>query len=405
MNGRFKKLLVHQLQVGMYVSDLDRPWLESPFLVEGLLIRSPEEIEILNEICDFVFIDIGKSPVCTSKRVSIGKSIKEIFPEKKLKPFENKTSLAQELQSVKSIYQDYETAVSKIYDDAKSGQKLSIRSANEAVGNIVGSLVRNPDACTLLYRMKKKGDYIYNHAIGTSIWSATIGRQIGLPPLELKKLALSGLLCDIGKVKISSRILNKPNKLSSEECQAIKSHIEIDDDFRNNFPGLAESIVETINTHHERHDGSGYPLGIRGDEIPVLSRIVGLADCYDAMISDKPYAKAMSTYDAAKELYELRDIYFQSEIIDEFIQAVGLYPIGSLLELNNGEVGIVVEVYPQHRLKPKLLMLLNSMKEPIEGDSYLNLLDKTTTKTDDPFNIKGCLEPGTYNLDANDYFI
>ena len=87
MNGRFKKLLVHQLQVGMYVSDLDRPWLESPFLVEGLLIRSPEEIEILNEICDFVFIDIGKSPVCTSKRVSIGKSIKEIFPEKKLKPF------------------------------------------------------------------------------------------------------------------------------------------------------------------------------------------------------------------------------------------------------------------------------------------------------------------------------
>ena len=259
MNGRFKKLLVHQLQVGMYVSDLDRPWLESPFLVEGLLIRSPEEIEILNEICDFVFIDIGKSPVCTSKRVSIGKSIKEIFPEKKLKPFENKTSLAQELQSVKSIYQDYETAVSKIYDDAKSGQKLSIRSANEAVGNIVGSLVRNPDACTLLYRMKKKGDYIYNHAIGTSIWSATIGRQIGLPPLELKKLALSGLLCDIGKVKISSRILNKPNKLSSEEYQAVKSHIEIDDDFRNNFPGLAESIVETINTHHERHDGSGYP--------------------------------------------------------------------------------------------------------------------------------------------------
>lgn len=405
MNERFKQIPIHQLQLGMYVSDLDRPWLESPFLVEGLLIRSPEEIKVLSELCEFVFIDIGKSSVSNSKRLSIGKSLKETFSDKKLKSFENTTSLHQELQSVKSIYEDYETAVSKIYDDAKAGQKLSIRSANEAVGNIVGSLVRNPDACTLLYRMKKKGDYIYNHAIGTSIWSATIGRQIGLPPIELKKLALSGLLCDIGKVNISSRILNKPTKLSAEEYEAVKSHIEIDNDFSERFPGLAESIIETINTHHERHDGSGYPLGIQGDEIPVLSRIVGLADCYDAMISDKPYAKAMSTYDAAKELYELRDIYFQSEIIDEFIQAVGLYPIGSLLELNNGEVGIVVEVYPQHRLKPKLLMLLNAMKEPIEGDSYLNLLDITTKQMDDAFAIKGCLEPGSYNLDANDYFI
>lgn len=401
------KVPVSDLQLGMYVSELDRPWLETPFLVQGFLIRDPAELQVLAEVCEYVVIDERKSPAVikqTAKRRPIGKSIKQSFPTRKLKPYAETTSFEDEMLSARKIFEDYERATVKIFDNARSGMPVDIKTADEAVNNIVNSLVRNPSACTLLQKIKKKGDTLYNHAIGTSIWSAAIGRQIGLPPIDLKRLAISGLLCDIGKVNISTRILDKPSELSESELEIVRSHVIVDDSFNEKFPGLADSVVTIIEAHHERHDGSGYPAGLKGDDIPVFSRIVGLADSYDAMTSDKPYAKAMSSYDAAKELYDLRDIHYQAEIVEEFIQAVGLYPVGSLVELNNGEVGVVVDVYEKRRLRPNILMLLDADKNALGDVIYRDLLTDDFDEQGIKLEIKNCLQPGAYGLDADAFF-
>lgn len=412
MHSQFTRIPVNELQLGMYVTELDRPWLDTPFLLQGFLLSSKSELSILKDICQSVVIDTGKSPAIksvnkniTPQRRAIGKTLKQTFPTRTLNPYEKNNSLDDELQSATKIYDDYESAVVKIFGDANTGQTINIKAANEAVGEIVNSLIRNPSACTLLHKMKKKGDYLYDHAIGTSIWAATIGRQIGLPPADLKRLAISGLLCDIGKVSISNRILNKPSKLTNDEFDLIKSHVLIDEEFNKQNPNLAQSIIEIINTHHERHDGSGYPHGFSGDKIPVFSRIVGLADCYDAMTSDQPYSKALSSYESAKELYELRDVHFQAEIVEQFIQAVGLYPVGSLLELNRGDVGVVVDVYASRRLRPKLLMLLDVNKESISEVVYLDLLKDGVDRDGNDIEIKCCLAPGSYDLDADELFL
>lgn len=403
MTDRFIKVPSDQIRLGMFVTELDKPWLETPFLVQGFVVKDATQRKILMEQCQYVVVDIGKSDkklIASSKRKSIGKSLQETFPRTKLKVYEDKHSFEEELPNAEKIYQEYEQTVSKIYDEYKHSKKINLRSANEAASSIVSSIVHNPDACILLQQMRRKGDYLYNHAIGTSIWAASLARQIGLPKSDLKLVALGGLLCDIGKLNISSRILEKPTELDEQEFSLIKEHVVLDNQFNEQYPGLADAILQIIQCHHERHDGSGYPQGLIGDNIPVYARIVGIADSYDAMTNHRSHAKALPPYAAVKELYELRDIQFQAEIVEEFIQATGIYPVGTLVELNSGEVGVVIAEYRTRRMRPKLLMLLDSSKAFYEETRYLDLSDKEN----DAYAISASLETGAYGLDADDFF-
>jgi len=403
MSDRFVTIPANEIQYGMFVTELDKPWLSTPFLVQGFIVKQPEELKLLTELCNTVVIDVGKSErglVSKVVRRPIGKSIQQTFSNSKLRPYEDTRSFEDELPDAKKIYGDYETAVAKIYGEYENSRKIDLKAANEAAGNIVGSIIRNPDACMLLQQMRRKGDYLYNHALGTSIWAATLARQIGLSRNEIKVVALGGLLCDIGKLNVSERVLAKPSDLDDQEFDMVKQHVNVDDEFKQEYPGLTDAILTIIKAHHERHDGSGYPLGMKGDDIPVFARIVGLADSYDAMTNHRAHAKAMPPYQASKELYELRDIKFQAEIVEEFIQATGIYPVGTLVELNTGEVGVVIAEYRTKRLRPKLLLLLDADKNLYSDVLYLDL----STKSEQEYAIKLSLESGAYGLDPDDFF-
>lgn len=391
----------------MFVAELDRPWLETPFLIQGFVLCEFGELRVLREHCKFVYIDTGKSapigPVSQHKR-PLGKSIGETFPSRRPNRYQDSISFDEELEAASRIYADYDETVARLYDSQRQGQKVNLRQLNEVVSNIVDSIIRNPDACTLLYKIKRKGHYLYNHAIGMSVWAAALSRQIGLPPTEIKKIALGALLCDIGKVGISSRILDKPGKLTPAEFEEVKRHVVIDRSFLERFPGLPNTVMEIISTHHERHDGSGYPRGLHTDELPVYARIVAIADCYDALTSNRPYSQAISPTQACRVLYELRDLHFQGQIVEEFIQAVGVYPVGTLVELSTGEVGVVISEYRKRRLRPKLLLLLDADKQPIDGTRYLNLMDCRYTAQGEPIEIMCAINGGAYGLNADDFF-
>lgn len=409
MSQSLLNLSVADLQPGMFVSELDRPWLETPFVLQGFLITDLQEIDLLAEYCSTVVINTLQSKLSSEyfknlKRKSIGKTLQETFPTRKLKTYSDTISFDDELKVAQDIYADYEQVSARMYESFRSSKYLDVNATSNIINGLVDSIIRNPDACMLLHKMEKKGDYLYSRALGTSLWSAALARQIGLPSADIKTVTLGGLLCDIGKVRISNPILEKETALSDEELHLVQQHVLADDEFKKQFPGLSGPLLDIIRCHHERHDGSGYPDGLSGEEIPVFARMVGLADCYDAMTHNRSYAGAIPPYQASKELYELRDIHFQGELVEEFIQATGIYPVGTLVELNNGEVGVVVAEYRTRRLRPKLLMVLDSKKEHISRPYYLDLSAVDNTSRKEVIEIKKSLETGAYGLDVDDYY-
>ncbi|TNF32609.1 MAG: HD domain-containing protein, partial [Gammaproteobacteria bacterium] len=222
---------------------------------------------------------------------------------------------------------------------------------------------------------------------------------------DLKTLAQGGLLFDIGKVKLPDELLNKKERLTPEEFEVIKSHVTEGVDLLRVTPDVTRHILQMAECHHERYDGSGYPKGITGDDIPVFARIIGVIDCYDAITSERPYAKPMSPSEAVRNLYEWRDIDFQAEIVEEFIQAIGIYPAGTLVELNTGEVGVVLSEYRTRRLRPKLLMVLDENKQRLPEMVPLDLSEQKTTASGQPLEIARSLESGAYDIDADMLYI
>lgn len=412
-NSRLKQISTAHLKLGMFVGDLDRPWLETPFLVQGFVIQSPDEIRILQDLCDHVYIDVGTGHLSAGEydKPTPGKlkpapktersSIADDMGSVKLSKYQDQNPFLKEMNTVESIYRDYEKTVGRFYDDIRIHQKVNIAQVQQVVGGIVASIMRNPDACLLLNQLRKKDDYAYNHAIGTSIWATSLGRQLGLPKEELEKLALGALLSDVGKVEISSRVLHKSGKLSEMEFNIVKTHVESSVRLLRESRNVDPEIISMVQSHHERHDGSGYPHGQSAHDIPVYARIIGLVDTYDAMTSNRPHARPLPPSDAIRKIYNMRNVDFQAEIVEEFIQAIGLYPPGTLVELTTDEVAIVVSETRRRRLRPRVLILLDKNKNPVAQQRYINLHEELEDSEGRPIEILRSLEQDAYGVDLS----
>lgn len=399
----------------MFVAELDRPWLETPFLVQGFVVTETEQRQILQELCNQVTIDVGQSKLSLGDKSRARKSnssvrdrrsaIKKEFPKKRLEIYQDSRSFDEEIPAATRIYDQYEEAVGRFFEDVRHGQALNLQEVNDKVNGLVRSVVRNPDACILLRQMKKKSDYLHDHAMGMSIWSAALARQLGLPPRDIKIIAFGALLCDVGTVHIPTELLSRPAKLTNTEFDYVKSHVNKSLELLSASPKLDPAVVEIVAYHHERFDGSGYPNRASGGQIPIFARIVAIADCYDAITSHRPYARVRTPSEAVALLYDLRDTEYQSELVEEFIQAIGVYPVGTLVELSSGEVGTVIAEYRRRRLRPNILLVLDRNKQPVPPGQYLNLLENTHDETGKPIDIVRALDPGAHGLEDDDIFV
>lgn len=401
-----RKVTVDSLKIGMYVSSLDRPWLETPFALQGFLVKSQRDIDKISKFCEFVYVDFEKSEVQEAplKKRSAPvsrprKTRQELFPSRTLSDYRDAGQFGDEYPKARQAINTLTTGVTNIFDSVTKGSGLDVVKVKRSVEPMVESITRNPDACIWLARMKQADTYTYQHSIGCSIWAVALGRQLGLPKPDLRSLAIGGLLFDVGKLQVDKELIDANRKLNDEEYQIVQNHVQLGLDAVKKSGLMNKDVLEMIEYHHERHDGSGYPKGLKGDQIPIFARIAAIVDCYDAITSHRSYAKALPPSMAIKMLYEWRDVDFQAELVEEFIQAVGIYPAGTLVELSSGQVGVVLSEYRTRRLRPKVMILLDANKKPVTDVQTINLLETTHTEDGRPLDIVNSLEPDAYGID------
>ena len=270
---------------------------------------------------------------------------------------------------------------------------------------MIESVIRNPDALAWYGALRKREEGAFNYSMTTAIWALILGRHLGFERHRLENLAMGGLLLNVGNVRIPRSVGMKEGPLTEEEHEIIRMHVDYGVEIVNKSSLFSDDVIDMVRCHHERFDGSGYPNGLQGDQIPVYGRIAGVIDCYDAIISSKPYRGPKCAYDAVRELNQLAGDKFQPGVVEQLVQALGMFPTGSLVELNSGEVAIVIEQNRERRLRPNLLVILDDDKEPVRASKLLDLSKVPETGTSKKARwVVGGYDAGTFDIDPKDYF-
>jgi HD-GYP domain-containing protein (c-di-GMP phosphodiesterase class II) len=398
------KTLVADLKPGMYVSSLDRPWLDTPFPFQGFIVTE-EDLDILTRYCQYVFVDLEKSKVRPTPNKLRNQAQSPLYNPAKARIYPKKTSREEETSAALKAHKSIGDAYQRVLEDLNQNRKLSVPLLKEAVIPMVDSVIRNPDAMMLLTRLKKMDSYAYQHAVSCSVLAVAIGRQIGLPKPMLLDLAMGGALFDIGRMRLPPELLSRPRRLSDEEMTLVRQHVQFSIDALNNNKSVHASVIEMIATHHERHDGSGYPRHLKADQIPLFGRIAGLVDSYDAITSNRPHAEQLPQDAALRMIYEWRDIEFQGALIEQFIQVLGIYPMGSIVELSDGRVGVVSAQHPEARLRPTVMVVLEKDKQPPADYYEFDMRSHGEGENGQPLTITRSLPVGSHGIDPIDYFV
>lgn len=406
------KVSVKGLELGMFVSGLDRPWLETPFPLQGFEIRSYEELHNLQRCCSHVYVDItsGRSPDPRFVELDDTTLLEEARGRDEVAALRKtdwtiQSDFHSELKHADVAHETLEQGIAEVMNDLKGGRELDLRKLQDGVDAMIGSITRNPAAFVWLKEIKRKDNYTYQHALGCSIWAASFGRHLGLEKEELRELALGGLLFDVGKTRLPGEMLARQSSLDPVEVDRMRGHVEHGMEILKDTPGLPPGILDMVATHHERYNGTGYPRGLRGSEIPMAGRILGLIDSYDALTNLRPYADVLSPHQAVTELYKCRGTLFQAELVEQFILTCGIYPTGSLVELSNGEVGVVTAVHSLKRLRPSIMLLLDENKRPLPQFRTFDLGEVREDAHGRPLTIKCGLPPGAYGIDSVELFL
>lgn len=393
------KLDVNEITVGMYVSGLDRPWTQTPFPLQGFYVRDLDEIKQLKSLCKHVYIDAvkGRAPIATNLQALPPDSLRSRITsrENKHAPVSAKVAplriqrnqypgvqpLKKEIKRARQLHQNVYHAVGEVLNYLGSNElhRVPILETKRLASDMVDSILRSPDAFTWLSRVQEKDEYTYSHAIRCSVWAILFGRHIGLPKRDLDVLAMGVLLKDVGKVRLEQSLLANTQR-SAEEEREYETFVEKGVDILRKTPGVEPRVISVVKTHCERLNGSGFPLHLQGDKIPLLGKIAGIVTFYDNTTNPRGASQPTAPSKAVSRLYELRNAQFQEELVVEFIRAIGLYPTGTLVELSTGEIGVVVEQNFERRLKPKVMLVLDAVRAPMNPPQLLDLAEDEKRK-------------------------
>lgn len=502
------------LRIGMFVSELDRPWLESPFLIQGFLVEDQEILEQVRRECRFVYVDCTRSAGDAWRGAPVEKadppidrtatlSAFQVTPEARRRPLDFFALLrslrarsgsemtdpgtldgdpaapwfhrypdastlpprtvaeglppgerasqggasrplvthdgrsggaaapgkgADELrsmpggsaglvhaQSVVPLEEEIVVALpvvsrahavlEQIAKDVQSSLNPDLEHLRGVVSEMVLSVARNPDALLWLVRLKQTDQYSYDHSLDVAAHVMIFGRALGLGEESIATLGMAGMLQDVGKLRLPVRLLQKSGPLTPREYEIFKAHVDYSLQILSAAPNAQPQMIEIVARHHERCDGSGYPAGLRGDAVGLMAEVAGICDVYCAITRERPYGEAASSQVALDTVRAGRGTRFSESTVDQFVQCIGLYPVGTLVELNSGEVAVVVAQNRIRRLKPRVMILLGPDKKPNAYPKTLDLLYDPPCATGEPYVISKALQPGSFGVEPSEFYL
>ncbi len=403
------KVDASQLKKGMYVSELDRSWTETSFLLQGVLLGNEEEIAEFQKVCEYVFIDADKSDESVYAHLrsltaltQSAKSTNNFAAHESHEADLEQNNFQKELKVARKLHTRTRMFIDHALEDVRLGQAVDTDAAKELVTEVTNSITRSPHALVWLTNMKERDEYTSIHCMNVCVMSVSFGRTLGMEKAELETLGLGGLLHDLGKMRVPLEILNKPSKLTFEEFEVMKTHPMEGYNMLKKQGDLPREVLDIVKHHHERRNGKGYPSQLDGDQINNMTRIVAIVDVYDAITSDRCYHDAISPYDALKNMYEWVKEDFDKDMIEKFIKCLGIYPIGCVVELNLGHVGIVISASEKSKLRPIVMLVQNSKHETFPKPKLINLAHPKWRTGDQKLEVKRILSKNDYNFNIKD---
>jgi len=426
----------------MYVSRLDRPWLETPFIFQGFEVRDQGEIDMLQRYCNIVYIDVERGKLTPDQvrrliqtQQPAGKPQRQAAPRKTKEPgrflrwlqklllrlglyrqaatlassgqegYRIQTTMRAEADAARDAFKVLAKYHKQMTDRATVRGNVLMGELRQAVQPTIDSILRNPNALAWTVFSRKRSSEHYNRTVGTAIWCLMFGRHLNFDRAMLEELAMGGMLLDIGNCMLPKSIAATAGAISEEQKAMLRQHVGFGVRILAQSQDVPQTVADMVGCHHERFDGSGYPRGLYGNQIPPFGRIAGIADCYDAMTSETAYSKPMAAYDAARALNDMRGKQFAAEVVEQFLVTMGMFPVASLVELNDGSVAVVLEQNPNNVLRPKVLVLLDENRAPLPQPRLLEMRELPLDATHSNAKwIVGGHEHGAFGIDPADIF-
>ncbi len=389
-----QKIDVADLRVGMFVVELDKPWEESGFMFQGLEVKSSQDIADVQKECNHVWVDYDEFTLKDNKA-----------PEAERRAGVGSTAsthqVEDELEAATEVHTMASEAITNLFEEIRLGAEIDGGKVKQAVNGCVDSILRNPDASVWLTRIQAKDVGTAQHSLNVAALSIVMAKAMGLSTREMEDVGVCGMLHDVGKTSISSELLLKDGPLDEAEMEEMRKHTRYGRDILISTKSVMSGAADVAHSHHERVDGTGYPRKLEAESIPLFAKIVAIAEAYDVITTNQPYRTARSPSEALQELYAQRGTQFDEELVISFIDAVGIFPPGSIVEMLNGEIGIVLS-NTSDKLRPRIILILDELKEPVP-QRIVDLSGMEVDNRGNVYQIKTTLPDGSFGIDVADF--
>lgn len=359
-----KLIPIDSLQPGMYIHDLNCDWMEHNFMRSRFAVKDEAVLHKVRALgvheiyIDTVRgLDVVEAPTLEEAAKQVDRQLEAIAVEP-AEPIEPPTLEAT--TRARDLHRQANLIVRDMLGDIRLGKQIEMEKIEPLVERIIDSIFRDQDALLPLARLKDHDAYTFQHSVSVCALMTAFARTLALPREIIREIAIGALLHDVGKAKVPDGILNKPAKLTDAEFTKMKSHVVQSKIILQNTPGISDIALDVAAQHHERHDGTGYPNKLKGDEISLYGQMGAIVDVYDAITSNRVYHKGMPPTEALRKLLEWSKFHFKPELVQAFIRSVGIYPTGSLVRLESGRLAVVQAQHPEKLLQPQVKLVCDT---------------------------------------------